>query len=272
MKKILIFSLIAFFALQVSAQRLYSYQKKTSYTAAWADTVDVTLQNTYTVVTVPLDSATAINWKKSTSRLYPGDAVTFITSNATVDTILVSLCYNRATTIGTYKTAPAETKVITAVYDGTMLKVMTSGNWGTSYFTRTGTTLTTAVAGDTVGDKAGNLYLSGTTSINGTLGVSGLLTATLYNFVPAAGVAGDSVAYTLNSTPDITISTGTKLTFIVKKANIGAATLAVDGAAAADLEEYTGGTLNALDANDMIVGQPVEVLWNGSKWILISAH
>jgi hypothetical protein len=108
---------------------------------------------------------------------------------------------------------------------------------------------------------------------NGTIDIgAAAFSASLYNWVAAAGITGTADTVLINTIPDITVATGTRISFINEIANTGAAMVNVDGAGLVALEEYVAGTLNALDANDMIVGQPCEIMYNGSKWVLISSH
>jgi hypothetical protein len=114
-------------------------------------------------------------------------------------------------------------------------------------------------------------YINNTT--NGTLDVgNAALSASLYNWVAASGITGTADTVLINTVPDITVVTGTEISFINEIANTAAVYVNVDGAGYIQLEEYTGGTLNALDANDMIIGQTCKITYNGTVWILTSNH
>lgn len=91
-----------------------------------------------------------------------------------------------------------------------------------------------------------------------------------YNFADATAVAGGADAITIDFAPDLTIALGTGFRFIAEAANTGAATINVDGAGAVALEEYNGAQ-SALDANDIRSGQIVEVAWNGTAYVMLSA-
>jgi hypothetical protein len=349
MKKILLFAVLAIFAVTFTqAQRTFPFQKKTAYTLDYDTVINLTLNNTETVVTIPITGATTINVSRS-SRLYPGDRLSIIAKFDSIRVITMGTSFGGYP--GTFTSAGANNYVINFIYDGTTFyPAWGIGVNGVSYFTKTGNNLTTTT-GDTIGEKSANLYLSGTTSVNGTLtstakisagnGVDlgtnkaltgttaitignngqtiavnssdwdisatgvvtgfGLMTidsnivmqngeiisnavngtidigaaamsASLYNWVPASGITGTADTVLINTIPDITVATGTRISFINEIANTGATVVAIDGGAYVALEEYAVGTKNALDANDMIIGQPCEIMYNGSEWILISSH
>jgi len=108
---------------------------------------------------------------------------------------------------------------------------------------------------------------------NGTDGVwnmgTAALQASLYNFADATAVAGTADAITIDFTADLTVVTGTMITFVAEDAVTGAATLDVDGAGALAINKYNGAA-SALDANDMRSGQVVTVVYNGTLWIMMS--
>jgi hypothetical protein len=103
------------------------------------------------------------------------------------------------------------------------------------------------------------------------IGASNFRAAT-YNFADATAVGGTGDAITINFSPDLTITTGTKITFKSEAANTTATTINVDGGGALAVEEYAGGTQNALDANDIVNTQIVEVVYNGTLWVMTSDH
>jgi hypothetical protein len=103
------------------------------------------------------------------------------------------------------------------------------------------------------------------------LGASNLRAAT-YNFADATSVGGTGDVITIDFTPNLIVATGTKITFQAEAANTTAVTLNVDGAGALAINEYSGGTQNALDANDIVNTQIVEVVYNGTLWVMTSDH
>ena len=98
---------------------------------------------------------------------------------------------------------------------------------------------------------------------------AGAVQASLYNFADATAVAGTADAITIDFTADLTVATGTMITFIAESAVTGAATLDVDGAGALAINEYNGAQ-GALDADDIRSGQVVTVVYNGTLWIMTS--
>jgi hypothetical protein len=116
-------------------------------------------------------------------------------------------------------------------------------------------------------------FQNGETISNGTDGVIDVGAANVqsatYNFADATAVAGTADAITIDFTADLTVTSGTMITFIAEAANTGAATLDVDSAGALAINKYNGAK-GAISANDIRSGQVVTVVYDGSVWVIMS--
>ena len=116
-------------------------------------------------------------------------------------------------------------------------------------------------------------FQNGETLSNATDGVldvgAAAVQSATYNFADATAVAGTADAITIDFTADLTVSTGTMITFIAESAVTGAATLNVDGAGALAISKYNG-SIGALSANDIRSGQVVTVVYDGSVFVMMS--
>lgn len=100
--------------------------------------------------------------------------------------------------------------------------------------------------------------------------MSGAFRAASLNFASATAVAGTGDAITIDFTPDFpALAAGEEVTFISEAANTTAVTLAIDGGTAKAITK-TGGAFAALVANDIKSGQVVKVVYDGTRWEMIS--
>jgi hypothetical protein len=98
---------------------------------------------------------------------------------------------------------------------------------------------------------------------------SQLVASTSHNLsVPANCVAasGSGTAYTCTTSPTFTPATGDHIQFKADVANTGAATLSVNGATAASIKKWGGGT--NLIANDLLAGNWISATYDGTYWQL----
>src|SRR5579859_5490774 len=79
-----------------------------------------------------------------------------------------------------------------------------------------------------------------------------------------AAASGSGTAYTCTTSPSFTPADGDYILFEADVANTGSATLAVNGATAATIKKQGGGT--NLVANDMLAGQDVLIIFDGTFW------
>lgn len=95
------------------------------------------------------------------------------------------------------------------------------------------------------------------------------LRSATYNYADTTAVGGGADSVAIDFTPDITVASGTMITFIAEAANTGAVQINVDGAGPLALSEYNGAA-SALDANDIRSGQIVTICYNGTQWYMMS--
>src|SRR5271169_6301554 len=101
------------------------------------------------------------------------------------------------------------------------------------------------------------------TSINGSRTVQGAL-----NYCEDAGSSG---AYACNHAPSLTAyNTGTQYCFKANTANPGAASLNLDSLGAKTIVKVQGGITTALAANDILAGQRICVIYDGTNMQITS--
>jgi hypothetical protein len=79
-----------------------------------------------------------------------------------------------------------------------------------------------------------------------------------------AAASASGTAYTCSTAPSFTPADGDTILFEADVANTGSATLSVNGATAATIKKQGGGT--NLVANDMLAGQDVLMIFDGTNW------
>jgi len=137
----------------------------------------------------------------------------------------------------------------------------------------TGATVTSGL--DISGTLTNDIVLQNDETIdNATNGVINMVSANVraatYNYADATAVAGTGDAITIDFVPNLTaLVAGLRITFIAEAANTTATTLAVDGGTEKAIEEYNG-VQSALDGNDIRSGQVVEIVYNGTAWVMVS--
>jgi hypothetical protein len=186
---------------------------------------------------------------------------------------------------GVYASVDAKTKEATTMRafeasldggaGGTSTEAVAFEAFNNSSATQTASYAFSANGGTASGHKAYTADLrlqNGETISNATDGVINVSAANVraatYNFADATAVAGTADAITIDFTTDLTVATGTVIYFIAEAANTGAATLAVDGGAAAAIVESSDGS--ALEAGDIPNGGCVQLMYDGTSWQQLS--
>jgi hypothetical protein len=95
------------------------------------------------------------------------------------------------------------------------------------------------------------------------------LQSATYNFATAAMVTGSGDSIAINFTPDLSVTTGTEITFIAEAANTTTVRIDVDGTVK-DAYEEVGAAPNAMEANDIRSGAVVRLVYDGTRWVQIS--
>ena len=92
-----------------------------------------------------------------------------------------------------------------------------------------------------------------------------------YNFADASIVTGTADSIVIDFVTNLpALTAGLEVTFIAEGSNTGAATLILDGGAEKNIYEEVGAAPNTLEANDIRTGMIVRVLYDGTRWVIIS--
>jgi len=146
----------------------------------------------------------------------------------------------------------------------------------TANTTGTAASFTNSLAGDVTGSQSatsvgkinGGSIPASTNALSSNSG-SQLVASTSHNLsVPAncSAASGSGTAYTCTTTPSFTPATGDHIQFKADVANTGGATLAVNGATAASIKKWGGGT--NLIADDLLAGNWISATFDGTYWQL----
>lgn len=96
--------------------------------------------------------------------------------------------------------------------------------------------------------------------------VDGTLTSATYNFADATAVAGTKNAITIDFVPDLTVTIGTKITYISEFLNDAVTTINVDGAGVVNI--YDSADVGACSGGEIVDTMIVELVWDGTQYQL----
>lgn len=232
----------------------------------------------FVIVAVASSAQTASLSMKTTMTLTTGTNYTL--TNTTADTILITAPKNYWTTqsytINLDSASGNHTNVATALYG----RITTLDGW-----TQIGSTVNWAgISADTtftINNTTPNNYKyfmvkltgtgTGTTTIDNQIFNQWYVsTSTIYH-ASGSQSAGTANAITLDFSPNIPgLHQGLRVSFIADSANTGATTLSIDGGTAKNIYEEVGAAPNALDANDIRAGAVIDLLYDGTQWIMLN--
>jgi hypothetical protein len=217
------------------------------YTVLAADTI-ITCDATAGAVVINLPAATAtgrqITFKKIDS-----------TANACTPTRAGSDLIDGATSFGMTVQYAAATVIDTA-----------SAVWSRTHVNQLFGDVTGASTANTVVQVNGAV-VPASANVLSTNASKQLVASTGHNIsVPldCSAASGSGTAYTCSTVPTFAPADGDAILFEADVANTGAATLNVNSSSAAPIKKQGGGT--ALVANDMLAGQDVFLIFDGTNW------